>query len=72
MTDNLVEIPLYTVTLYGIQGGGMIPLAQFTVTDPSKRAEAIESLLNTLSTEERVIIANTLVFTEGYDAFRII
>ena len=66
------DFPLTPLCIYGIAGAAMVPLANFSLIDSSKRAETIEDLLMQLAAEEKVIIGNTLIFTESYDAFRIL
>ena len=69
---NLTEIPLTPLGIYGIMGTAMIPLATYNLTDASKREETILEILTELRTEPTVILGGTLIWTEGFDGFRII
>ncbi len=69
---NLTEIPLTPLGIYGIMGTAMIPLATYNLTDASKREEVILELLTELRTEPTVILGGTLIWTEGFDGFRIL
>lgn len=40
--------------------------------DPSKRGEVITEILTELASKEVVIMGNTLIYTEGFDGFRIL
>ena len=69
---NLTEIPLTPLAIYGLMGTTMIPLATYNLTDSSKRDEVIKEILLEFATKESVMLAGTLVFTEGFDGFRIL
>lgn len=69
---SIQEIPLTPLTLYGIQGQAMMPLASFKIIDTTMREAEIERLLSTLADQDKVIMGNTLIFTESYDAFRVL
>jgi hypothetical protein len=69
---NLTEIPLTPLGIYGIMGTAMIPLATYNLTDASKREETILEILTELRTEPTVILGGTLIWTEGFDGFRIL
>jgi hypothetical protein len=69
---TIEELPLTNLTVYGIIGAAMVPLANFSIIDESKRSETVEDLLGQLASEEKVIIGSTLIFTESYDAFRVV
>lgn len=70
--SEIKELPMQKLTLYGVIGGTMVPLAQVSLLEPDKREKVIEEILSILSSEEKVILYNTLIFTESYDAFRIL
>lgn len=72
MTDEIKEIPLEPLGIYGIMGINMIPLATYNLTDPSKRAEVINEILTEFATKDVVILGGTLIFTEGFDGFRVL
>lgn len=72
MTAELKEIPLTPLAIYGLMGTTMIPLATYNLIDPSKRGEVIKEILLEFATKESVMLAGTLVFTEGFDGFRIL
>lgn len=69
---NLTEIPLTPLGIYGIMGTAMIPIATYNLTDPSKRDEVINEILTEFATKDVVILGNTLIYTDGYDGFRIL
>ena len=69
---NLTEIPLTPLGIYGIMGTAMIPLATYNLTDASKREETILEILTELRTEPTVILGGTLIWTEGFEGFRIL
>lgn len=71
MTAEITEIKLNPLSVYGVIGTAMVPLATFTIIDVTKREETILDLLGKLADSEKLIIGNTLIFTESYDAFRI-
>ncbi len=66
------EIKLEPLNICGIMGTALIPLATLNITDPSTREEVIKEILTELATKESVIMANTTIFTEGFDGFRIL
>ncbi len=70
--SNLKEIPLTPLGIYGIMGTTMIPLATYNLVDVTKRQDVINEILLEFSTKESVILGGTLVFTEGFDGFRIL
>lgn len=72
MTAEIKEIPLTPLAIYGLMGTTMIPLATYNLTDSSKRDEVIKEILLEFATKESVMLAGTLVFTEGFDGFRIL
>jgi len=72
MTAEIKEIPLTPLAIYGIMGTTMIPLATYNLTNSSKRDEVIKEILLEFATKESVMLAGTLVFTEGFDGFRIL
>jgi len=72
MTEVVKEIPLTPLAIYGLMGTTMIPLATYNLTDSSKRDEVIKEILLEFATKESVMLAGTLVFTEGFDGFRIL
>lgn len=72
MTAELKEIPLTPLAIYGLMGTTMIPLATYNLIDSSKRDEVIKEILLEFATKESVMLAGTLVFTEGFDGFRIL
>ena len=50
----------------------MVPIATYNLTDPSKRGEVINEILTEFATKDVVILGSTLVYTEGFDGFRIL
>ena len=72
MTAEIKEIPLTPLAIYGLMGATMIPLSIYNLTDASKRDEVIKEILLEFATKESVMLAGTLVFTEGFDGFRIL
>ncbi len=66
------EIKLEPLNICGIMGTALIPLATLNITDPSTRGEVIKEILTELATKPYVIMANTMIFTEGFDGFRIL
>ena len=69
---EIKEIPLTPLGIYGIMGTSMIPIATYNLTDPSMRNEVINEILTELATKDVVILGSTLVYTDGYDGFRIL
>lgn len=72
MSTQLTLIPLKPISVYGFVGGGLIPLVQYNCLEGENRQEVIDNILLSLSTEDKVIISNTLIFTESYDAFKVL
>ncbi len=72
MTVEIKEIKLEPLNICGIMGTALIPLCQYNLTDPEDRASVIESILTELAAKESVIMGNTLIFTEGFDGFRVL
>lgn len=72
MTAEIKELPLEPLNICGIMGTDLIPLCQFNLFDPSKRGEVITEMLTEFASKEIIIIGNTLVYTEGFDGFRIL
>lgn len=72
MTAEILEIPLEPLNICGIMGTALIPLGQYHITKDEARHEVIESILTELASKEVVIMGNTLVYTEGFDGFRIL
>lgn len=72
MSAELKEIKLEPLHIYGIIGTSMIPIATYNLTDPSMRAEVINEILTEFATKDVVILGSTLVYTDGYDGFRIL
>ena len=72
MTAEIVEIPLEKLNIYGLMGATLIPLTQYSLTSDEDRALVIESILTELASKEVVIMGNTLIYTEGFDGFRIL
>lgn len=70
--SNVTEIPLSQIQVIGLQKGNGVVLGSFTVTDPSKREAVITEILENLAGNDVVVIGNTVVFTENYDAFRVV
>ena len=72
MTAEIKELPLEPLNICGIMGTALIPLCQYNLLDAGKRGEVIKELLTEFATKEAVIMGNTLVYTEGFDGFRIL
>lgn len=72
MTAEILEIPLEPLNICGIMGTALIPLGQYHITKDETRHEIIKSILTELSSSETVIMGNTLIYTEGFDGFRIL
>ena len=72
MSAEIKELPLEPLNICGIMGTALIPLCQYNLLDPSKRGEVITEILTELASNEVVIMGNTLVYTEGFDGFRIL
>ena len=71
MTAEIVEIPLEKLNICGLMGATLIPLTQYSITADEDRALVITSILTELASKEVVIMGNTLIYTEGFDGFRI-
>ncbi|MEM1945071.1 MAG: hypothetical protein QXX57_04985 [Nitrososphaerota archaeon] len=69
---EIKEIPLTPLGIYGIMGTSMIHIATYNLTDPNMRNEVINEILTELATKDVVILGSTLVYTDGYDGFRIL
>ena len=72
MTAEIVEIPLEPLNICGIMGTALIPLTQYNLTSDEDRALVIERILTELASKEVVSMGNTLIYTEGFDGFRIL
>lgn len=72
MTAELKELPLQTLNICGIMGTALIPLCQYNMTEEEERHLVVTEILTELATKEVVIMGNTLVYTEGFDGFRIL
>ena len=72
MTAEIKELPLEPLNICGIMGIALIPLCQYNLLDPSKRGEVITEMLTEFASKEVVIMGNTLIYTEGFDGFRIL
>ena len=72
MTAEIKELPLEPLAICGIMGTALIPLCQYNLLDASKRGEVIKELLTEFASKEVVIMGNTLIYTEGFDGFRIL
>lgn len=72
MTAEIVEIPLEPLNICGIIGTALIPLSQYKLTKDEIRHEVIEVILSELASKEVVIMGNTLIYTEGFDGFRVL
>lgn len=72
MNDKLEEIKLEPLAICGIMGTALIPLCQYNMTKDEQRHLVVAEILQELATKEVVIMGNTLVYTEGFDGFRIL
>lgn len=72
MSAEIKELPLEPLNICGIMGTALIPLCQYNLLDSSERGEVITEILTELASKEVVIMGNTLVYTEGFDGFRIL
>ena len=72
MTAEIKELPLELLNICGIMGTALIPLCKYNLLDSSKRGEEITEMLTEFASKEIVIMGNTLVYTEGFDGFRIL
>lgn len=72
MTAEIKQIPLEQLVVYGIINTNMIPLTTYNLTEDENRQDVISEILSELSTKDVVIMGGTLVYTEGFDGFRIV
>lgn len=66
------EIKLEPLAIFGIMGTALIPLCQYNMTNEDERHLVVKEILTELATKEVVIMGNTLIYTEGFDGFRIL
>ena len=66
------EIKLQHMTLVGFQGAAVISLAVFSVVEGASREEAIADVFEKLSSNDFVIIGNSMIIPNRYDSFRIL
>lgn len=66
------EIKLQHMTLVGFQGAAAISLAVFSVVEGASREEAIADVFEKLSSNDFVIIGNSMIIPDRYDSFRIL
>jgi hypothetical protein len=71
MTE-IKEVPLETLNICGIMGTALIPLCQYNMAEDEVRHLVISELLTEFATKDVVIMGNTLIYTEGFDGFRIL
>lgn len=69
---NIVEVPLTNLNICGIMGAALIPLCQYNMGEGEVRHLVVTEILTELATKEVVIMGNTLIYTEGFDGFRIL
>jgi hypothetical protein len=72
MSAEIKELPLHPLGIYGIMGTSLIPLCAYNLVDPNARAEVINEILTEFATKDKVILGDTLIFTGGFDGFRIL
>lgn len=72
MTAELKEIPLTTLDICGIMGTALIPLCQYNMKEEEVRHLVITEILTELGSKDIVIMGNALIYTEGFDGFRIL
>ena len=72
MTAEIKELPLEPLNICGIMGTALIPLCQYNMSKEEERHRVVTEILNELATKEVVIMGNTLVYTEGFDGFRVL
>lgn len=72
MTAEIKELPIIQLTVYGIMGSSMIPLATYGLLDPEKRNEVVSTILKELADNPSVILGPSLIKTEGFDGFRVL
>lgn len=72
MSAELEEIKLEPLHICGIMGTALIPLCQYNMTEDEERHVVIQEILTELASKEVVIMGNTLVYTEGFDGFRVL
>ena len=51
MTDNIEQLNLHPLTLYGYKDGRAHPIATFNITDMTQRQAVYEEIFNTISAE---------------------
>ena len=66
------EIKLQHMTLVGFQGAAAISLAVFSVIEGVSREEAISDVFEKLSSNDFVIIGNSMIIPDRYDSFRVL
>jgi hypothetical protein len=71
-TLKVLEFPSVKFTLMGFTQGTWVNLADFHVTDMSKKEESFEAILSPLLDTEKVVFGSTIIFTEAFSAFRIV
>ncbi|RTL05348.1 hypothetical protein EKK58_08065 [Candidatus Dependentiae bacterium] len=72
MAAELEEIKLEPLAICGIMGTALIPLCQYNMTKGEERHVVVQEILTELASKEVVIMGNTLVYTEGFDGFRVL
>jgi hypothetical protein len=72
MTAEVTKLPLQKLTVVGIMGTAMIPIAEYGLLDASKRDEVVHTILNELSNNAICIFGNSMIKTEGFDGFRVL
>lgn len=72
MTAEIKELPLKPLNICGIMGTALIPLCQYNMTEDEVRHLVITEMLTEFATKDVVIMGNTLIYTEGFDGFRIL
>ncbi len=68
----LKEIPLTPMQVIGYQKGQAVILGTMNLVKPEEREKTVDEILRQFAENEIVIIGNTLVYTENFDAFRVI
>lgn len=69
---EIKEIPLDPLNICGIMGTALIPLCQYNLGEGEVRHLVITEILTELGSKDLVIMGNTLIYTEGFDGFRIL
>ena len=69
---EIKEIPLDPLNICGIMGTALIPLCQYNLGEGEVRHLVITEILTELGAKDIVIMGNTLIYTEGFDGFRIL